>query len=388
MQTENAEQTSSDRFVALNAVDLDVRAGEVLGIIGKNGAGKSTLLKLLSRVTAPSTGTIRIRGRVASLLEVGTGFHPELTGRENVFLNGAILGMKRTEVSAKFDQIVAFSGVERFIDTPVKRYSSGMYVRLAFAVAAHLEPDILIIDEVLAVGDFEFQKKCLGKIGEVSREGRTVIFVSHNMASINNLTTRCALLAGGRLVDEGEPADITRRYMAQGASMGNAANWSADATAPGGRELRLSRVAIDKLVKTASPDFDVSDTLVVRIGVEVLEEGVEPSFWVHLYDEGDAPVFTSANLESDVAVGESQAAARLEKGSYTVTCRIPAYLLNKGTYTISVFSYAARNLYHRLARADRVVGFSVTDSRPVVGTMNYAGSVHPRLIWNTVREGA
>jgi lipopolysaccharide transport system ATP-binding protein len=197
----NRDQADSSEYVwALQDINFSVKQGEVLGIIGKNGAGKSTLLKILSKVTSPTKGNIKVKGRIASLLEVGTGFHPELTGRENIFLNGAILGMTKTEIRSKFDEIVAFSGVEKYIDTPVKRYSSGMYVRLAFAVAAHLEPEILIVDEVLAVGDAEFQKKCLGKMKDVSGEGRTVLFVSHNMAAVKSLCTRGIVLMNGEVV--------------------------------------------------------------------------------------------------------------------------------------------------------------------------------------------
>jgi lipopolysaccharide transport system ATP-binding protein len=200
-------------FWALRDVSLDVRPGEVLGVIGRNGAGKSTLLKILSRITKPTTGRIHLRGRVGSLLEVGTGFHPELTGRENVFLNGAILGMSRREILRKFDEIVDFAGVDKFLDTPVKRYSSGMYVRLAFAVAAHLEPDILMIDEVLAVGDASFQKKCLGKMNEVAHEGRTVLFVSHDLANISRLCTRAVLLSAGEVEAIGEPGEVIAQYV-------------------------------------------------------------------------------------------------------------------------------------------------------------------------------
>jgi lipopolysaccharide transport system ATP-binding protein len=201
-----------EEFWALKDVNFEVRQGEVLGIIGRNGAGKSTLLKVLSRITEPTSGRVALRGRVASLLEVGTGFHPELTGRENIYLNGAILGMGRAEIRRKFDEIVAFAEVERFLDTPVKRYSSGMYVRLAFAVAAHLEPEILIVDEVLAVGDTEFQKKCLGKMGEVSHEGRTVLFVSHNMNAVMQLTQRAILLSGGSVTYMGNPQAAVDQY--------------------------------------------------------------------------------------------------------------------------------------------------------------------------------
>jgi lipopolysaccharide transport system ATP-binding protein len=202
-----------EEFWALKDVSLEIRQGDVVGIIGRNGAGKSTLLKVLSRITEPTKGRVLLRGRVASLLEVGTGFHPELTGRENIFLNGAILGMPQREIRKKFDEIVAFAGVERFLDTPVKRYSSGMYVRLAFAVAAHLEPDILVVDEVLAVGDAEFQKKCLGKMGEVARGGRTVIFVSHNMAAMKSLTRRGIILDAGRVVFSGTTEEVIQQYL-------------------------------------------------------------------------------------------------------------------------------------------------------------------------------
>jgi lipopolysaccharide transport system ATP-binding protein len=211
----NGSKADASEFWALRDVSFEVKQGEVLGIIGRNGAGKSTLLKILSRITEPTEGRVRIKGRVASLLEVGTGFHPELTGRENIFLNGAILGMTRAEIIKKFDEIVAFAETEKFLDTPVKRYSSGMYVRLAFAVAAHLEPEILVIDEVLAVGDAEFQKKCLGKMHEVSKGGRTVLFVSHNMGVVTRLTQRCIYLKGGVIAAAGESHNIVETYLRQ-----------------------------------------------------------------------------------------------------------------------------------------------------------------------------
>src|SRR6058998_1867818 len=207
-------RSTSETFWALKDVSFDVKAGEALGIIGSNGAGKSTLLKILNRITEPTRGGVDIYGRVGALLEVGTGFHPELTGRENIFLNGAILGMTRAEIKRKFDEIVAFAEVEKFLDTPVKRYSSGMFVRLAFAVAAHLEPEILLVDEVLAVGDAAFQNKCIGKMNGVAREGRTVVFVSHDMAAVESLCTRCFLLDGGRLELSGTPHEVTTHYLA------------------------------------------------------------------------------------------------------------------------------------------------------------------------------
>ena len=210
----NNRDNKPEDFWALKEVSFDVRRGDTLGIVGKNGAGKSTLLKILSRVTTPTKGQIKIKGRVASLLEVGTGFHPELTGRENVFLNGAILGMNKQEIRSRLDEIIAFSEVEKFIDTPVKRYSSGMYVRLAFAVAAHLDPEILVVDEVLAVGDTEFQKKCLGKMGDVANEGRTVLFVSHNMQAVKRLCHKGVLLSNGAVAQKGDAAGIVDSYLA------------------------------------------------------------------------------------------------------------------------------------------------------------------------------
>ena len=214
------DSSAKSLFWALRDLDLEIGRGEMVGIIGRNGAGKSTLLKLLSRITEPTSGSIKLRGRVASLLEVGTGFHPELTGRENIFLNGAILGMSRREIISRFDEIVEFSEVEKFLDTPVKRYSSGMYVRLAFAVAAHLEPEILIVDEVLAVGDAEFQKKCVGKMEDASsREGRTVLLVSHQMPTIQNLCTRCVLMDQGQIITDGPTSEVISAYMTRGASL-------------------------------------------------------------------------------------------------------------------------------------------------------------------------
>ena len=224
-ETDHGNRDDEDLW-ALNDVSFTVKQGEVLGIIGHNGAGKSTLLKILSRVTAPTSGRVRVKGRIASLLEVGTGFHPELTGRENIYLNGAILGMSRGEIARKFDEIVDFSGVERFIDTPVKRYSSGMYVRLAFAVAAHLEPEILLVDEVLAVGDTEFQKKCLGKMGDVAREGRTVLFVSHNMDSIEQLCTQGIWFDKGSIQKSGEIEKIVNQYLNSALPKENLSNWN------------------------------------------------------------------------------------------------------------------------------------------------------------------
>lgn len=249
-----AKRAKTEEFWAVRDLSLEIKQGEMLGVIGRNGAGKSTFLKLLSRITEPTAGKIRLRGRVASLLEVGTGFHPELTGRENIFLNGAILGMSRLEIKRKFDEIVAFAEIEKFLDTPVKRYSSGMYVRLAFAVAAHLEPEILIVDEVLAVGDAEFQKKCLGKMEDVSaKEGRTVILVSHQMTAIQNLCTRCILMDQGRLIREGQTAEVVRAYTSNGAKL-----------ASGGLAGRTDRTGIGDLRITSIDLRDESGNIVME----------------------------------------------------------------------------------------------------------------------------
>ena len=254
--------TSDERHTiwALKDVSFDVQQGQVLGVIGRNGAGKSTLLKILSRVTEPSAGEVQIRGRVGSLLEVGTGFHPELTGRENTYLNGAILGMPRIEIDRKFDEIVDFSGVEKFIDTPVKRYSSGMYLRLAFAVAAHLEPEILVVDEVLAVGDAEFQRKCLGKMSDVAQEGRTVLFVSHNMSAILRLTEEAIVLDRGKLVKRAPAIEAVDYYMSSGFSEAGDRNWTADEWPQGpfkplALRVRDPRGQIVDMVRPAKPVF-------------------------------------------------------------------------------------------------------------------------------------
>lgn len=239
-----------ETFWALKDVSFDVKHGEVIGIIGSNGAGKSTLLKILSRITKPTEGSVRLNGRVGSLLEVGTGFHPELSGRENIFLNGTILGMKKREIARKFDEIVAFAGIEKFLDTPVKRYSSGMYVRLAFAVAAHLEPEILVIDEVLAVGDAQFQKKCLGKMGDVARQGRTVLFVSHNMAAVQALCTKSALLSHGRCIATGDTKAIVNTYMRQQPTSTSISALLQQAHRVGSGKLKVVDVAVSNYTHT------------------------------------------------------------------------------------------------------------------------------------------
>jgi len=246
---------------ALKDVSLQIHQGDVLGIIGRNGAGKSTLLKIISRITRPTSGQVRLRGRVGSLLEVGTGFHPELSGRENIYLNGAILGMHKAEIAKKFDEIVAFAEIEQFLDTPVKRYSSGMYMRLAFAVAAHLEPEILLVDEVLAVGDAAFQKKCLGKMGEVSSQGRTVLFVSHNMGAVSQLCCRCILLERGCLTVDGIPTEVISRYVSSTSQVGDGTEWERT----GSGKVRVRTVSLLDAKQDPTQTFFMGQDMVIRL---------------------------------------------------------------------------------------------------------------------------
>jgi lipopolysaccharide transport system ATP-binding protein len=286
--TNRSSAAGDPQFIwALNDVSFEVKHGEVIGIIGRNGAGKSTLLKILSRVTEPTEGYAEIHGRIGSLLEVGTGFHPELTGRENVFLNGAILGMKKTEIKRKFDEIVAFAEVERFIDTPVKRYSSGMYLRLAFAVAAHLEPEILLVDEVLAVGDATFQKKCLGKMGEVAKEGRTVLFVSHGMDAIRSLCKRVIWLDGGRIVADGEGSRVVSDYLDAMSRTAQEARSTASIAQANrdGQLLSVEKVVLKDAGKQISHRFPFGSEICVEIHFYALRPIEKPCFWVGIGEE-------------------------------------------------------------------------------------------------------
>ena len=290
-------EQNHEEFWALKDVSFEIKQGDRVGIIGRNGAGKSTLLKILSRITEPTTGSIRIKGRVASLLEVGTGFHPELTGRENIFLNGAILGMSRTEIQRKFDEIVAFAEVEKFLDTPVKRYSSGMYVRLAFAVAAHLEPEILVVDEVLAVGDAQFQKKCLGKMEDVGKEGRTVLFVSHNIGMIRSLCQRCILLSGGTVIQDEVTESVLATYLSI-IGLDEATNgeiyWPLNSDAPGGSEMKLRSIRLLGTTGEPQSTFDVEKPITVEISYEIFQSLRGMRIVMHLMTQEDIIAFASS----------------------------------------------------------------------------------------------
>lgn len=322
------EQVKGNRFWALCGIDLEVEQGEVLGIIGRNGAGKSTLLKLLSRVTAPTKGKIMAKGRIASLLEVGTGFHPELTGRENIFLNGAILGMSKQEVSARIDEIVDFSEVEEFIDTPVKRYSSGMYVRLAFSVAAHLLSDILIVDEVLAVGDLEFQRKCLGKVQALGQSGRTVLFVSHNMGSIRSLCTKALLLSNGRISSEGAVPDVLSEYVSTLSASQNVGSvfWEDDADRPQCEELCFTGIEMSDTKGRTCSSFDASEPIKITINYTIFKAIAGLKIAIQIANTEGIMVMASMNIDNPENRDDHA------PGNYSIQCTIPGKLLNKGMY--------------------------------------------------------
>ncbi len=321
-----SQKEGDDHFWALKDVSFDVAEGEVVGIIGKNGAGKSTLLKILSRITLPTEGQIRLKGRVASLLEVGTGFHPELTGRENIFMNGAILGMSRQEIKRKFDEIVDFSEVEKFIDTPVKHYSSGMYVRLAFAVAAHLEPEILIVDEVLAVGDAEFQKKCLGKMGDVAQGGRTVLFVSHNMAAVKRLCSRGVLLVGGTLKADGNVGGVLGEYMAP--AVAEYAEVQFDGG--GSDKARLSAVRLVDAKGRLTNRFAIDVDHYIEIDYDVYTALPHHRVVLQLTTVHGEPVLVSTSAD------HSAERQPVSPGKHTVKVAIPGMFLNEGQYVVSL----------------------------------------------------
>ena len=370
-------KTESEEFWALKDVSFEVQQGEVLGIIGKNGAGKSTLLKILSRITEPTTGSVVIDGRVSSLLEVGTGFHPELTGRENIFLNGAILGMKRAEIRKKFDEIVAFSGIEQFIDTPVKRYSSGMYVRLAFAVAAHLEPEILIIDEVLAVGDAEFQKKCLGKMKDVSeQQGRTVIFVSHNMSAILNLCARTIFLRNGRLNMDGNSISVINEYLKEGSLTTSERIWKDLATAPGGHGIKLVRAAVHAKGRKPEDVIRASDEVVIDFDFYQAKTGDGIDITINVFEESGVHL-------CHIGTVCSESSNPLPEGFYHTQAIIPANLLNARTYYIDMWFGLNKQIV--ACMFERVLTMSIEENANVTvkSQKGIPGVIHPLLNWKT-----
>lgn len=372
------ERKPKETIWALRDVSFEVKQGQVLGVIGRNGAGKSTLLKLLSRVTEPTEGEAEIHGRVGSLLEVGTGFHPELTGRENIFLNGAILGMRRTEIERKFDEIVAFAEVEQFIDTPVKRYSSGMYLRLAFAVAAHLEPEILVVDEVLAVGDAEFQRKCLGKMGDVAREGRTVLFVSHNMSAILRLTEETLVIEKGRLALRAPTPQAVDYYLSRGFSREGERIWEAD-------EVPTSAMPFRPLaVRLRNPRGEVVNSIrsaeANQVEVEYCLDAPITGLRVGIYlmSMRGETIFTSFDTD-DPHIFEKMTVR--PAGHYLSRCTLPADLLNEGRFVIGINASSYR--VRRYFQDEQALTFTV-DITGAPGTQwpeTRLGAVRPRLEW-------
>jgi len=377
---------TKEEFWALKGVSFEVAPGEVVGIIGRNGAGKSTLLKVLSRITEPTRGSIRLRGRVASLLEVGTGFHPELTGRENIYLNGAILGMTRKEIVRKFDEIVAFSEVERFLDTPVKRYSSGMYVRLAFAVAAHLEPEILIIDEVLAVGDAQFQKKCLGKMEAVAKgEGRTVLFVSHNTGVIANICSRTVVLAQGQVIHDGNSEEGIKIYSASGMEEANGEAAFPDLDkAPGNERVRLCAVRVLSNGRITA-DTELDGEVQVEIEYHCLQGGLRMGASVHLLDQLGGVILATANMPSASLGRDEWFNVPHPVGRYRTRCTIPANFLNEGSYRLSAF--LLRDVANVEVMQREVLSFKTHDTGAMRAEYGgqWVGAIRPRLAWQTER---
>ncbi len=371
---------SSDVIRALSGISFEVAEGDVVGILGHNGAGKSTLLKILSRITPPTRGRVELHGRISSLLEVGTGFHQELTGRENIYLNGTILGMRKREVDRKFDEIVAFSGVERFLDTPIKRYSSGMRVRLAFSVAAHLEPEILIIDEVLAVGDAEFQKKCINKMQDVGRQGRTVLFVSHNMPAILSLCSRGILINGGRLVEDGPIQSVVEGYSQIRTIVPPAREWSEE-KAPGGDSARLLGVRVTDRHGTICDAFDIREPIRLELLYEVTRAGCELLPHLFVYNEEGVNLF--GTLEDDARWRGRER----HSGIYRSTVTLPGNLLAPGRHYVNCSAITlnpnVRQFVERSVVAFQVIDTVAPDSARGDWAGPLGGVMRPKLSWDT-----
>jgi lipopolysaccharide transport system ATP-binding protein len=368
---DRATKGASDLVYSLKDINFEIEQGDAVGIIGRNGAGKSTLLKILSRVTSPTTGKINIKGRVASLLEVGTGFHPELTGRENIYLNGAILGMRKREIDQKLDEIIDFSGVERYIDTPVKRYSSGMYVRLAFAVAAHLESEILIVDEVLAVGDAEFQKKCLGKMGEVSKgEGRTVLFVSHNMGAVKSLCENGILLKDSQLVFFEKIDKIVDQYF--NSFVGLSPTWERNKIH--NSILFFNAINILDSKNQISGIIDIKSSFSININFTAIVKLEKLQIAIRIINSEGMPLLTTANVD------ESLSYELVTPGTYKYSVHIPEYLLKSGKYYIIVAAFEPGQLYHSI---ENEVSFIIEDtgSHHTYFNDGRIGLISPLLSW-------
>jgi lipopolysaccharide transport system ATP-binding protein len=368
-----ATKGESDYVWSLRDINFEINQGDSVGIIGRNGAGKSTLLKILSQVTQPTTGKIYTKGRIASLLEVGTGFHPEMTGRENIYLNGAILGMRKAEITRKFDEIVAFSGVERYIDTPVKRYSSGMYVRLAFAVAAHLESEILIVDEVLAVGDADFQKKCLGKMNDVSKgEGRTVLFVSHNMAAVKSLCTKGIVLENGRVIHQGNADYCVSKYLSvDGTENLNQKYFNSTYEF---KEFKLNSLSIKNSNKAYTDPIDEKLDIELEIDINLYNSGQFHTTF-HLYNELGEAIFSFYDKKDE---------AKLVKGENKIICKFPADFLQSGVYSLALF--IVKDKREALFIEKDILTFTIVDGDRELGVYmgREPGFVKPQFEWRKI----
>lgn len=363
---------TSDYVWALRDINFEVQQGEVLGIIGKNGAGKSTLLKILSKITAPTTGSVKSRGRIASLLEVGTGFHGEMTGRENIFLNGAILGMTKAEISAKLDEIIAFSGCERYIDTPVKRYSSGMTVRLAFAVAAHLEPDILVIDEVLAVGDAEFQKKAIGKMQDISRgQGRTVLFVSHNMAAVKSLCTRGILMENGIIKSDGLIEVVLDLYNSKNNFAETEIKWQKQ-NAPGNQYAKILSI---KVYSESGLNY-IEENIFVEVIYENYKDEQTLNISLSIFDDKDNYLIASPNLDRK----------KLKKGIYKSVCKLSKNTFNTGKYFFTILLVGEN--FEIVTHLDKIVSIELIEEGTKRGDFfgHWSGLVRPYFEWTNLKN--
>ncbi len=380
------KKTSGEVFWALDDVSFDVMPGEVMGVVGRNGAGKSTLFKILSRITEPTRGRAEVWGRLGTLLEVGTGFHPDLSGRENIYLSGAVLGMRIAEINEQFDAIVEFSGISKFIDTPVKFYSSGMYVRLAFSVAAHLRTDVLLLDEVLAVGDYEFQRKCLNRMQEIRNEGRTIVFVSHNMSSITSVCTKAVLLEKGKMVATGPSHQIVQQFLHSSASAAAEMTWEDGKSSPPGTAdfaVRAIRVQQKGQEGQLRAELDLESPLEIEIEYDVLEDDVPLLCGVRLKDINSSTVLTSTNHDALTIERDEVGNSPLRKGRHRTVCEVPANFLNDGLYSVSVMFL--KPFYKVELNLEDILTFFLHDTGEIrkhyLGPWN--GTVRPRLSWDT-----
>ena len=366
--TSDKDLQTQEVFWALKDINFDIQQGDRVGIVGSNGVGKSKLFKILSRITEPTHGSIRMKGRLASLLEVGTGFHPELTGRENIFLNGAILGMSQNEIKKHFDAIVDFAGIEKFLDTPVKRYSSGMYVRLGFAIAAHLEPEILIVDEVLAVGDAEFQKKCLGKMRDVSSSGRTILFVSHNLTAVQGLCNKAAFLQKGQMVKYGDVSDVLHLYTQSVSKYQLSQAWNEPNSAPGNDEVRIKKIELNPELLDGSKSITVRTPLHLDIEFWNFNKRTEYNISLFLYTVAGECIFNVANTPQI-----------FEEGVVKTACLIPGNFLNDGSYYISVM--IVKDASKPIFFFEEALTFDIIDHRDTTSWFGkWPGAVRPMNI--------